>query len=195
MSMARPREFNETEALGDAMHLFWRRGYESASLSEITRATGLSKSSLYDTFGSKHELLLSSLQYYVENMVEPSLVMLEEGPSPRAAIEKRFEIVIEAMTAPGPRCGCLITNTTLELAQRDTVVAERLAVAQAKIEQAYVRAIERGQAAGEIDSAKSAQSLARYIMACLAGMICLSKAGFDAPKLRDIAATAMHAIA
>ena len=59
--MARPREFNESEPLGDAMQLFWQCGYENASLSEITRATGLSISSLYDTFGSKHELLLSSL--------------------------------------------------------------------------------------------------------------------------------------
>ena len=66
--------------------------------------------------------------------------------------------------------------------------------AQGMVEQAYARAIERGQAAGEIDKAKDAQSLARYIMACLAGMICLSKSGFDAPMLRDISATAMQAI-
>ena len=193
--MARPREFNESDALGDAMNLFWRRGYESASLSEITAATGLSKSSLYDTFGNKHELLLSSLQFYVENMVEPSLTVLEEGRSARAAIEQRFEMIIEMLCGPGPRCGCLIANTTLELGARDEAVAERLRAAQDMVRQAYARAIERGQAAGEIDAAKDAQSLARYIMACLAGMICLSKAGFDAPMLRDIAATTMHAIA
>jgi len=182
--MARPREFNESEALGDAMQLFWGRGYESASLSEITKATGLSKSSLYDTFGSKHELLLSSLQFYIENMVQPSLAILEEEPSPRRAIERRFEMVIEVSTAPGPRRGCLIANTTLELGARDEAV----------VEQAYAQAIERGQAVGEIDPTKDARSLARYIMACLAGMLCLSKAGFDAPKLREIAATAMFAI-
>ena len=113
--MARPREFNESEALGGAMLLFWQRGYENASLSDITQAMGLSKSSLYGTFGSKHELLLSSLQYYVENMIEPSLTVLEEEPSPRAAIAKRFEMVIEGITGPGPRCGCLIVNSTLEL--------------------------------------------------------------------------------
>lgn len=192
--MARPREFNESEALGDAMHLFWGSGYESASLSEITKATGLSKSSLYDTFGSKHELMLSSLQYYIENMVEPSLVILEEGPSPRGAIEQRFEMIIEMMTGPGPRRGCLIANTTLELGARDKSVAKTLLAAQDMVEQAYVRAIERGQAADEIGTAKDARSLARYIMACLAGMICLSKSGFDAPMLRDIAATAMQAI-
>lgn len=192
--MARPREFNESEALGDAMHLFWREGYENASLSDITEAMGLSKSSLYDTFGSKHELLLSSLQFYVENLVEPSLTVLAEEPSPRAAIAKRFEMAIEGMTGPGPRGGCLLVNTTLELGARDAAVAKSLATAQAKVEQAYVRAIERGQAAGEIDSAKSAQSLARYIVACLSGIVCLSKAGSDAAMLRDIADIAMDAI-
>ena len=192
--MARPREFNESEALGDAMQLFWGRGYESASLSEITKATGLSKSSLYDTFGSKHELLLSSLQFYIENMVQPSLAILEEEPSPRRAIERRFEMVIEVSTAPGPRRGCLIANTTLELGARDEAVAKQVLAAHSMVEQAYAQAIERGQAVGEIDPTKDARSLAQYIMACLAGMLCLSKAGFDAPKLREIAATAMFAI-
>ncbi|MDA0230267.1 MAG: TetR/AcrR family transcriptional regulator [Proteobacteria bacterium] len=193
--MARPREFNESDALGDAMHLFWREGYENASLSDITQATGLSKSSLYDTFGSKHELLLSSLQFYVENKMQPSLQVLEEEPSPRAGIAKRFDMIIEGMTAPGPRCGCLIANTTLELGARDPAVAKMIAAAQTEMEQAYIRAIERGQAVGEIDADQGAQSLARYIMACLAGLVCLSKSGFDAPMLRDIAATAMRAIA
>ena len=98
------------------------------------------------------------------------------------------------MTAPGPRRGCLIANTTLELGARDKAVAKTLLAAQGMVEQAYARAIERGQVAGEIVTAKDAQSLARYIMACLAGMICLSKSGFDAPMLRDISATAMQAI-
>ena len=192
--MARPREFNESDALGDAMNLFWQRGYENASLSEITEATGLSKSSLYDTFGSKHELLLSSLKFYEDQLVAPSLTALEEGPSPRAAIAKRFDMVIEGITAPGPRWGCLIVNTTLELGARDVAVAKRIAAAHAKVERAYTQVIERGQAGGEIDSAKSAASLAHYIMACLTGIVCLRKAGFDAPRLREVAATAMQAI-
>jgi len=192
--MARPREFNESDALGDAMHLFWREGYENASLSDITRATGLSKSSLYDTFGSKHELLLSSLKFYEEHLVVPSLMVLAEEPSARAAIAKRFDMVIDGMTGPGPRCGCLLANATLELGARDPVVAERLAATQSKVEKAYAKAIERGQAAGEIDLAANAKSIAHYIMACLMGIVCLSKAGSDEAKLREIAATAMRAI-
>jgi len=192
--MARPREFNETDALSNAMHLFWRRGYEYSSLTDITEATGLSKSSLYGTFGDKRELLLSSLKFYTDNMIAPSLDVLEEETSALAAIEKRFEMVVGMITAPGPRCGCLIANTTLEFGGRDKAVAEHLSAAQALVEDAYARAIERGQAAGEISPDADAQALARYIMACLSGMICLSKAGFDAPMLRDIAATAMRAI-
>jgi TetR/AcrR family transcriptional repressor of nem operon len=193
--VARPREFNESEALGNAMSLFWREGYENASLNDITAATGLSKSSLYDTFGSKHELLLSSIQFYEDQLVVPSLTVLAEDPSPRAGIAKRFEMVIESMTSPGRRCGCLLANSTLELGERDPAVAKKLAATQSRIEKAYAQAIERGQAAGEIDSAASAKSLAHYIMACLMGIVCLSKAGSDASKLREIAATAMRAIA
>jgi len=192
--MARPREFNESEALGDAMQLFWQCGYENASLSEITRATGLSKSSLYGTFGSKHELLLSSLQYYFDNLIEPSFAVLDEGPSPRAAIAKRFDMIIKIITAPGQRHGCFLANSTLEFGARDAAVAEKIKMAQGKMERAYIRVIERGKTAGEIDPNKDAQTLARYIMACLAGIVCLSKSGYDAATLNDISVTAMQAV-
>ena len=63
--MGRPREFNENEALESAMQVFWAKGYDGASLGELTSAMGLSKSSLYDTFGSKHELFIAAVERYI----------------------------------------------------------------------------------------------------------------------------------
>ena len=60
--MARPREFSTDDALGQAMDMFWSKGYQATTLGDLTRAMGISKSSFYDTFGSKHALYLSSLE-------------------------------------------------------------------------------------------------------------------------------------
>ncbi|ADV84368.1 TetR/AcrR family transcriptional regulator [Terriglobus saanensis] len=62
--MARTKEFDQEEALDAAMHLFWEHGYEATSIQELVEATGVQRQSLYDTFGSKHELFLQSLMRY-----------------------------------------------------------------------------------------------------------------------------------
>ncbi len=62
--MARPREFSTDDALGQAMDVFWSKGFQATTLGDLTRAMGISKSSFYGTFGSKHELYLSSLERY-----------------------------------------------------------------------------------------------------------------------------------
>jgi TetR/AcrR family transcriptional repressor of nem operon len=187
----RPREFDERDALDKAMTLFWETGYEAASVADLTAATGLSKSSLYDTFGSKHELMLSALRCYVETITEPSLAVLDEMPSARDAIETRFGMMVDFITAPGVRRGCLLANTTLELGPHDPKAKRILLSAQNTVEDAYERAIRRGQAQGTIGNLRSSRSLARHLMACLAGMICLSKAGAEREALVDIADTAM----
>jgi TetR/AcrR family transcriptional repressor of nem operon len=87
-----------------------------------------------------------------------------------------------------------LANSTLELGARDAAVAEKIKMAQGKMERAYIRVIELGKTAGEIDPNKDAQTLARYIMACLAGIVCLSKSGYDAATLNDISVTAMQAV-
>ena len=77
--MARPREFSTDDALGQAMDVFWSKGYQATTLGDLTRAMGISKSSFYDTFGSKHELYLASLERYRAAMHERLLAAAERA--------------------------------------------------------------------------------------------------------------------
>ena len=93
--MARPQEFETSEALRSAMHLFWRKGYEAASLADLLAATGLSKSSLYATFGGKRELFLSAFYAYQHERHQHLEETLSNGQPARRSIETFFRQVLD----------------------------------------------------------------------------------------------------
>jgi len=95
--MARPREFDANDALEQAMQVFWDQGYQSTSLNALTRAMGISKSSFYEAFGSKHELYLSALEHYNATVSGRVTTNLNDSESAREAIASWFEFVIDRM--------------------------------------------------------------------------------------------------
>ncbi len=91
--MARPREFDYEQVLDGALQLFWRGGYEATSLDGLLNEVGLSKSSFYGAFGSKHEMLLAALDRYIETVLQANIDDLRRG-SPREAIIRSFEKIL-----------------------------------------------------------------------------------------------------
>lgn len=192
--MARPREFNPTDALEKAMSVFWSQGYEAASINDLSDAMGISKSSLYDTFGSKHELLLRAIELYLQTRFVPSLTVLEQEGSARDAIAARFGQLVDHLVSADGRRGCLVVRCTLELAQHDQDVARRVGAAMKRMEDAYAATISRGQASGEIEPEKDARALARLLVACINGLIVMGTANTNKRTLNDVASAAMAGI-
>ena len=89
-TMARPREFDATEALSKAMDVFWTKGYEATSLCDLLEAMDLSKSSFYDTFGSKHEVFLDTIRYYKKTMTAQITGVANLDQPARKLIESLF---------------------------------------------------------------------------------------------------------
>jgi TetR/AcrR family transcriptional repressor of nem operon len=179
--MPRTREFSETEALDQAMEVFWSKGYEATTLQDLIFAMGISKSSFYETFGNKHELLLSAIENYVETKVEAVVKLLDGEPSGKKAIEDIFGIYIESCEK-----GCFLCNCSLELSRHDPAVAEKIAGGMARIEEAYCRAVTRGQGAGEIPPGRDARALARYLLNSENGIFISAQAGLDREALKDV---------
>ena len=88
--MARPREFDEHSALQRAMQVFWRKGFEATSLADLLKATGLSKSSLYQTFTDKRSLFLAALETYRQDRMRHLRAKLNDGRPARESIEALF---------------------------------------------------------------------------------------------------------
>ncbi|MEU2725242.1 TetR/AcrR family transcriptional regulator [Streptomyces smyrnaeus] len=196
--MARPRLFDEERALDAAMRAFWEKGYEATSTQDLCEATGLGRSSIYNTFSSKHDLFQRALARYVDAMTAQQLEILEDVErSALERIEALFERIIEQefeQRWAGRSIGCLSVNTTVELAARDPEV-DRVLTRDLRVRLDALRAaVEAGQRAGEITADRESEALARFVNAVIGGMRVSAQGGADRPALKGIAATAVSAL-
>ncbi|MFF8645674.1 TetR/AcrR family transcriptional regulator [Streptomyces sp. NPDC015345] len=196
--MARPRTFDEERALDAAMHAFWANGYEATSTQDLCEATGLGRSSIYNTFSSKHDLFRRALARYMETMNAPQIDILEDVERPglervRALLARVIEGEFEHRR-DGHSLGCLTVNTTVELAARDPEASAMLERDLAARLTMLRTAIRSGQRDGEITAERGADTLARYVNAVIGGMRVAAQGGADRATLEAIAETALDAL-
>ncbi len=180
--MARPQEFDKQQVLNKAMKLFWQKGFVATSLSDLLAATGLSKSSLYATFGSKHELMLSALDNYPAQRDADKRRGTGDGNA-RAGILAFFEKIVEDARAEGFE-GCMSINEAVELAPHDPEVRERVRQDFATIETILATAIARGQTDGSVATRRPPNELARLLTILFPGMQVMARSFADGDFLR-----------
>lgn len=197
--MPRPRSFDEDQAVDAAMRTFWANGYEATTTEDLCTATGLGRSSIYNTFTSKHELFRRALLRYVETMNAIQLgILSDEQRPPLERLRALFAAVIDGEMATrrdGRSIGCLTVNTTVELAGRDREAAEILDRDLERRTAALRVVITAAQRAGEITSGRDPDALARYLNAVIGGMRVAGQGGADRSVLQSIADTALDALA
>ena len=124
--MARPKSFDPDDALDEAMRAFWRRGYAATSIHDLTEAMGINKFSLYSTFGDKRAVFLAALDRYTKRVVGTMLADLEAPEAGLAEIRQYFEIIVGGATRSHEVCGCLMTNSGIELAPEDAEIRRKV---------------------------------------------------------------------
>ncbi|MFD7132868.1 TetR/AcrR family transcriptional regulator [Streptomyces sp. NPDC059894] len=189
--MPRTKEFDPDAALQSALELFWRRGYEATSLTDLVEHLGIGRASLYATFGSKHELYLRAMDRYTETR-DPLLLaeLSQPGPALPAvrAVVRRF--AAEAASPQGVD-GCLVTNTAAELAPHDPAAARRVELSWEHVETLLHSALVRAQAQGELAEDRDPRALARMLLVLLQGVRIVGKASSDPARVRDAAEQAL----
>ena len=169
------KQFDVDDVLDSAMEAFWERGYEATSVRDLVECTGVNRGSLYANYGDKRALFLAALRRYEETVLSRTLADLEARLGPRDAIRGVFELFAEPARRGRPARGCLIANSTLELAAHDGEVREIVAGAQHRIETFFARMIEQGRARGEIAARVKAREAAGGLLASLLGMVVLTR--------------------
>jgi AcrR family transcriptional regulator len=190
--MARPRKFDERDVVAAARRQFNEAGYHGTSVEDLSRATGLSKGSLYGAFGDKQALFQRVFEEYCAGADQGAAARLE-GPEDQAL--DRLRDWLRAPEGPTDRRGCLLAKATAELAwENDTVANRSLATFETLLDSCR-QLIEQAQHVGHIDPAADAEALGGLILTTHRGLEALAKAGVDAAKRNRIADAAIDSIA
>lgn len=188
----RPREFDTGKALDRAMEVFWRKGYEGASLTDLTRAMGITRPSLYAAFGNKESLFLAALDRYAEGPAHYYSDALA-APTARAVVERLLRGAADLNAGPGNPGGCLIVQGALACGDDAAPMREALSARRAKGEAAIRNRFERAKAEGDLPADSDPAELARYVATVLYGMAVQAAGGASRKQLRQVAETALRA--
>jgi TetR/AcrR family transcriptional regulator, transcriptional repressor for nem operon len=192
--MARPRTFDESEVLRRARTAFQEHGYAATSIQDLTAATGLQRSSLYGTFGDKHELFVRSISQYCEENIGAAIDNLA-GEDADAFTRLERHLLVTPSDSPGPRRGCLLAKATAELASEDPDVARVAADAYAAYERAFVDCFRGAQAVGDIRDDIDPAGGGAMLLAVMRGIEALGRAGHPTSSLQAIVDAALKSVA
>lgn len=190
--MPRPKEFDPEKAIEKAMHVFWHKGYEAASIEDLLDAMDINRGSLYSTFGGKRDLFLKAMDHYCgEGGVGGRFSILHQ-PGPAMALIYRFvDAIVDFALSDPLRRGCLITNTVMELAPHEKNIGKKLSKRFHMLEDAFFKLLVRAQQEGDLAKDKDPRALARVLLTMMQGMIVMIKAGTPADVVRQTAQTAL----
>jgi AcrR family transcriptional regulator len=182
----RPRDFDRDEALGSAIRLFWSRGYEATSISDLTQAMDITPPSLYAAFGDKKRLFLEAVERYEKETGCFAGRALASEPTAELAIRRLLLDAAKSFTDPKNPKGCLIALGATNCAIESTDIFEALAERRRTAEKAVRARIAIGQKAGELADNADVDALTDMVTATLYGLAIKARDGAPRARLRTI---------
>ncbi len=192
--MARTKQFDPQAVVDKAIAVFTAKGYHGTSAQDLVDALGLSRSSLYDTFGDKHGLFLRALAQYDQQSARALGGLLAQSADLPATLRQFFDQLIRDSLVNGTQGGCLMTNSATDVDALSAAAGQLVRAGARSIEEALVAAIERAQQAGTVSDRHGARALARSLHAAIIGLRVMAKAGASQEALADVARLALASV-
>src|SRR5262245_40713535 len=183
MSRGPEKQFDPEIALAKAMEVFWARGYEAASLSELLAHMGIGRKSLYDTFGNKRSLFLKTLEHYAQTTIKSIRNQLSAPGSPLTNIRRVLRDFQRIHAVPGSK-GCMLGTNIADFDTNDQEIASVLRSYLREVEDAFCRAILRAQQSGELRRTMSPRDIAQMLLCTTQGMALIGRVLEDETLLR-----------
>lgn len=193
MARGRPRAFDREEALRKAMETFWALGYDGASMSELTRAMGVSSPSLYAAFGSKDALFREATALYESETGTALVAAIRDAPTARAAVEAFLFGSAEALSRPGRPPGCMIVLTAAGAHGVAEETRACLRRSRAGSRRMLADRLEKAVACGELPAGLDIAAIASFFATVQQGMTIQAVDGACAKTLESVARAAMAA--
>jgi AcrR family transcriptional regulator len=187
----RPRVFDMDEALDKALEIFWKRGYEGASIAELTEALGINKPSLYAAFGNKEELFNKTLSRYVAGPV----VFIQEAinqPSAYEVAQSFLTKAVEFFTDTKHPKGCLIVQAALSVSADSLLVQDLLTKYRYSYEQQLAKRFEKAKEEGDLPTDANAEALAKFLSTLHQGMSVQVTSGASKEELMQVVEFALE---
>ena len=186
MALGRPREFDLDQALENALHVFWEKGYEGASMTDLTEAMGITRPSLYAAFGNKEELFRKALDRYLDGPAGYAKLALRQVTA-RSVVEALLYGEVDAVTDPECPAGCLSVNGALTGGDTAESIKQELRTRRAEWEEDLRLRLEQAKAEGDLPAAADAAVLARYLTTMMQGIAVQAVGGTRREDLKKIA--------
>jgi AcrR family transcriptional regulator len=187
----RPREFCVDAALAAALQVFWRKGFDGASLTDLTEAMGITRPSLYAAFGNKEALFRKALDLYEHDKLAYVSAALE-APTARGVAERLLSGALEMQTSSCDPHGCMGVISSVACTEHSESIKAEVLARRASSDAALLRRFERAEAEGELPDGLSAAGLARYLSSLLAGLSVQAGAGASCEELELLVETSLR---
>ena len=184
----RPREFDVEEALAAALRVFWTKGYEGASLTDLTEAMGITRPSLYAAFGNKEDLFKRALDLYETEKLAYVRSALE-APTARGVAQRLLDGTIENITSGCP--GCLRVIATVSCRSDESPIREEIFARAESSRKAVVERMQRAIDEGDFAIPVEAEAMTRYLISLLQGISVQAGGGASRQELQKVAETAL----
>ena len=193
MVRGRPREFDTEEALAKALRVFWERGFQATSITDLTAATGVGRTGLYAAFGDKESLFLLALDRYMALAYTDCAEMLEDEPDARRAVEAHLLRMTDSVTKPDDAHSCMLMNTVQESAVLSSKVGERVRQLYLRILGAVQGRLQRAKVEGQLGPDEDTDLLARFLQGQVILLSVLARNGVQRDVLVAMVKKAMRA--
>ena len=192
--MARTKDFDENDVLHKAIAIFWYKGYNGTSMQDLVDGLGISRSSLYDTYGDKHTLYIKALESYQQKGAANICSIANSGGPAKETIKKLLELIAGELQCDKLQKGCFMVNAKVEVAPHDREVSSLVCKNDQQVEDAFYLVIKRGQERGEIANTQDARAFARFTINTVKGMRVTAKSTTDKAVFDDIIKLALAAL-
>ncbi|EPJ49943.1 MAG: hypothetical protein OFPI_21760 [Osedax symbiont Rs2] len=188
------KSFNEQNAIESAMNIFWEKGYEATSISNLIQGTGVNRGSLYNAFGGKRQLFTQALLKYDIQTRRAFLADLEALDNPVLAFKTLFNTLVQQADSETQPKGCFLVNTSIEIAEHDQETKDIVTQAFIEFEAFFRRGIEVAKARSEMPSTIDAAQTAKVLFSLVVAMRVLGRGVYDQLSLQIIADQAQQLI-
>lgn len=188
----RPRAFDREEALNKALEIFWRLGYEPASVALLCSEMGVNPPSLYTTFGNKAQLFLEAVRHYEKvYWDEPARLFMAE-PDIYLAVDNFFHEAARILISPNTPCGCMVVLAAVNIAEDETEIITEIRKMRQDTKNMFLEKLREAIASGQIPASTDAPALAGILNTFLEGMSLQARDGIFQSELLAIASGAVN---